>query len=92
MTVCTCVCACVCVRASVCVHLCACVLILDYKPSDITQWAVWAIRNICEENPANQAVIAQLEKREAASPGVLEMTGCEVEVGDDGHLRMKSRH
>lgn len=68
-----------------------CVHVLDFRHSDITQWAVWAVRNICEENPANQAVIAQLERRGVASVDALEMTGGEIEVGDDGRLRMKSK-
>ena len=59
--------------------------------SDITQWAIWAIRNACEAHPANQAVVAQLEQRGVANPDLLKDCGCMVEVGDDGKLKI-SRH
>lgn len=54
------------------------------------QWSLWAIRNACEENPANQALIKQVEQK-----GVLNMQqiekefGCEVEIDENGKLRMK---
>ena len=54
------------------------------------QWSILAIRNLCEDNPANQQLIAQLETQ-----GIAEMTtsqlgfGCEVEIGADGKLKLK---
>ena len=53
------------------------------------QWAILAIRNLCEDNPANQQLIAQLETQ-----GIAETTsqlgfGCGVEIGVDGKLKVK---
>ena len=58
--------------------------------SDIMQWAVLAIRNLCEGNATNQEVIARLETRGVAEATVEEFRpGCEVEVTRRGKLRMK---
>lgn len=66
---------------------------IDYSYIDITQWTIWCVRNICEGNPENQAVIAALEQRGVANSNWLESAadGCEVVVGDDGHLHLKSK-
>ena len=59
------------------------------KLVDITQWSVWTIRNLCEGNPDNQAVIAKLEQRGVANSDVLKEMGSEVVVGDDGRLKVR---
>ena len=59
------------------------------KLVDITQWSIWTIRNLCEENPDNQAVIAKLEQRGVANSDVLKEMGSEVVVGDDGRLKVR---
>ncbi len=51
-----------------------------------------AIRNLCEYNPANQALVAGLESRGVANNAqLLEEMGCQVEVGKDGKMKVKGR-
>lgn len=50
---------------------------------------MWAIRNLCEENPANQAFIAELEQRGVAEAHDLLEFGVEVKIGDDGKIKLK---
>ena len=50
---------------------------------------MWAIRNLCEENPANQAYIAELENKGVAETQELLEFGVEVEIGDDGKVKIK---
>ena len=57
--------------------------------SDILQWAILAIRNLCEDNPANQQLIAQLETQGIAEAASQLEFGCEVEIGADGRLKLK---
>lgn len=63
----------------------------SYVRVDIPQWAVWAIRNLCERNPSNQGVIANLEQQgdRVDTHQLLEDFGCEVEVGNDGKMKVK---
>lgn len=58
---------------------------------DITQWAVLAIRNLCEGNTANQKLIASLEHRGVENTQALLEFGCEVEIGDDGKIKVKQK-
>lgn len=51
------------------------------------------MRNLCEENPANQQLIAGL-KAQGGCPvdmDALRAAGGEVEVGEDGRVRIKQR-
>lgn len=51
------------------------------------------MRNLCEENPANQQLIAGL-KAQGVCPvdmDALRAAGGEVEVGEDGRVRIKQR-
>ncbi len=64
---------------------------LNPLPPDIAQWAVFAIRNLCEGNQANQELIAGLEKTGMADTQALLEFGCEVEVGEDGKIRVKTQ-
>lgn len=57
---------------------------------DIAQWSVLAIRNLCEENPANQQLIAGLRAQGACPVEALEASGGVVEVGEDGRVRVRS--
>ena len=57
---------------------------------DIPQWSVLAVRNLCERNPSNQRVIANLEQQvQVDTRKLLEDFGCEVEVGNDGKMKVK---
>jgi len=55
--------------------------------SDIQQWTIWAVRNICHENEENQKMIKLLENRGMSNDA--STIGLQVEVGDDGKLRTK---
>ena len=59
--------------------------------TDIAQWAVLAIRNLCEANPANQQLIAGLRAQGVCpiDQDVLKAAGGELEVGEDGRVRIK---
>uniref|UniRef100_A0A8C6YYW2 Ataxin-10 n=1 Tax=Nothoprocta perdicaria TaxID=30464 RepID=A0A8C6YYW2_NOTPE len=63
-------------------------LILDNCSIDdnnpfVNQWAVFAIRNLTEQNQRNQELIAQLEERGLADNSVLESMGLQVEKQED---------
>ena len=58
---------------------------------DITQWAVLAIRNLCEGNTANQRLIASLERKGVENTQALLEFGCEVEIGDNGKIKVKQK-
>ena len=54
---------------------------------------MFAVRNICEDNPANQALIASLEKMGMAGSGYADLEfGNEIEIGDDGKVRTKDKN
>ena len=56
------------------------------------EWALMAVRNLCEGNEGNQAFIEQIERkpRGVAQTDVLDGTGLEVEVDPEtGRLRPK---
>lgn len=48
----------------------------------ISQWAVYAIHNLTEENERNQAFIAQMEQHGPADKTALESLGLKVELRD----------
>eukprot|EP00058_Branchiostoma_floridae_P011804 XP_002597292.1 hypothetical protein BRAFLDRAFT_118169 [Branchiostoma floridae] len=56
---------------------------------DISQWAIFTIRNLCEGNHDNQAVIAGLEDKGLADNVALNDFGIEV-TEDDGKFMVKS--
>ncbi|CAI8013410.1 Ataxin-10 [Geodia barretti] len=65
---------------------------LDHGNPYILQWAVLTIRNMCEDNPANQEMIAKLETRGVAEATAAQFRpGCEVEVTQNGRLRVKPK-
>ncbi len=49
-----------------------------------------AIRNLCENNSANQRLIADLESKGVVDNAqLLEELGCQVEIGKDGKMKVK---
>ncbi|KAM6091278.1 ataxin-10 isoform 3-T3 [Theristicus caerulescens] len=63
-------------------------LILDNCSIDdnnpfVNQWAVYAIRNLTEQNERNQELIAQMEEKGLADNSALESMGLEIEKQDD---------
>lgn len=63
-------------------------LILDNCSIDdnnpfVNQWAVYAIRNLTEQNERNQELIARMEEKGLADNSVLEHMGLEIEKQDD---------
>ncbi|XP_072732431.1 ataxin-10 isoform X2 [Ciconia boyciana] len=69
-------------------------LILDNCSIDdnnpfVNQWAVYAIRNLTEQNERNQELIAQMEEKGLADNSALESMGLEIEKGD-GKLILRS--
>ncbi|PKU33431.1 hypothetical protein llap_16265 [Limosa lapponica baueri] len=49
----------------------------------VSQWAVYAIRNLTEQNERNQELIAQMEEKGLADNSALESMGLEAEKRDD---------
>ncbi|XP_010408516.1 ataxin-10 isoform X3 [Corvus cornix cornix] len=63
-------------------------LILDSCSIDdnnpfVSQWAVYAIRNLTEQNEQNQALIAHMEQKGLADSSALERMGLEIQQRDD---------
>ncbi|XP_067387044.1 ataxin-10 isoform X2 [Emydura macquarii macquarii] len=63
-------------------------LILDNCSIDdnnpfVNQWAVYAIRNLTEQNERNQEVIAQMEQQGLADDSILKNMGLEIEKRDE---------
>ena len=56
---------------------------------DISQWAVFAIRNLCEGNFENQRIISQFEKQGIVEDTTLLHDGINVEL-KDGKIRVSS--
>ena len=49
----------------------------------LTQWVVYAIRNLTEDNSRNQDLIAKMEEQGLADPSLLKKMGFEVEKRGD---------
>ncbi|XP_028934728.1 ataxin-10 isoform X2 [Ornithorhynchus anatinus] len=69
-------------------------LILDHCRVDdhdplLSQWAIFAIRNLTERNGRNQEFIARMERRGLADPALLRSAGLSVEERD-GRLTLRS--
>ncbi|XP_077987241.1 ataxin-10-like [Glandiceps talaboti] len=60
----------------------------EYNPF-MNQWAIFAIHNICEDNPANQAFIANMQRQGIADSEVLTDMGVDVQERD-GKLYVKT--
>ncbi|XP_068046559.1 ataxin-10 isoform X3 [Anomalospiza imberbis] len=71
-------------------------LILDNCSIDdnnpfVSQWAVYAIRNLTELNEQNQALIAQMEHKGLADSSALERMGLEIQRRDDKLILRSTR-
>ncbi|XP_071589403.1 ataxin-10 isoform X1 [Heliangelus exortis] len=71
-------------------------LILDNCSIDdnnpfVNQWAVYAIRNLTEQNERNQELIAQMEEKGLADNSALESMGLEIEKRDDKLILRSAR-
>ena len=63
---------------------------IDSKNAFINQWAIFAIRNLCEDNQENQAVIASFKNQGVADNEALAKLGYEAVVRDDGQVYLKN--
>lgn len=61
---------------------------LNWMPVVISQWAIFAIRNLLEHNMQNQELVATLERQSAADYSALRELGFLVEERD-GSLLLK---
>lgn len=52
---------------------------IDDSNPFLTQWVVYAIRNLTEDNSRNQDLIAKMEEQGLADPSLLKKMGFEVE-------------
>ncbi|XP_058164913.1 ataxin-10 [Dasypus novemcinctus] len=52
---------------------------LDDRNPFLTQWVVYAVRNLTEDNSQNQDLIAKMEEQGLADPSLLKKMGFEVE-------------
>uniref|UniRef100_A0A8C9LBF1 Ataxin-10 domain-containing protein n=1 Tax=Pavo cristatus TaxID=9049 RepID=A0A8C9LBF1_PAVCR len=71
-------------------------LILDNCSIDdnnpfLNQWAVYAIRNLTEQNERNQELIAQMEERGLADNSALESMGLQIEKQDEKLILRSAR-
>ncbi|RMC02786.1 hypothetical protein DUI87_19977 [Hirundo rustica rustica] len=57
----------------------------------VSQWAVYAIRNLTEQNERNQALIAQMEQKGLADSSALERMGLEIQQRDDKLILRSAR-
>lgn len=64
------------------------VVVLNPMPLVISQWAIFAIRNLLENNRQNQELVAALERRGTADYSALRELGFLVEERD-GSLLLK---
>ena len=63
----------------------------DESSPFVRQWAVFALRNLCEDNLENQEVVAGVQLRGVEDRGgVLEEMGLEIEL-DGGKPRLRKR-
>lgn len=62
---------------------------LNRTPAVISQWAIFAIRNLLERNTQNQELVASLERRGSADYSALRELGFLVEERD-GSLLLKT--
>merc|ERR1719193_828834 len=64
---------------------------IDESSPFVRQWAVFALRNLCEDNFENQEVVAGIQLRGVEDRGgVLEEMGLEIEL-DGGKPRLRKR-
>ncbi|XP_044746082.1 ataxin-10 [Coccinella septempunctata] len=61
---------------------------IDARNPLIMQWVILAIRNLCENNPENQAIIAGLHKEGTVSSALVEEMGLTLHDDDKGGIRI----
>ncbi|KAK3699908.1 hypothetical protein QZH41_016557, partial [Actinostola sp. cb2023] len=59
----------------------------DHNPY-ICQWAVFALRNVLQDNYKNQQIVASLDKRGLAENSRLRNFGIDVKQSDDGKVKL----
>ena len=58
-------------------------LLLDCSQADgrnplITQWVVLAVRNLCQDNPANQEIIRAIEAKGKMDQDLMDQVGVQI--------------
>ncbi|XP_057661484.1 ataxin-10 [Diorhabda carinulata] len=61
---------------------------IDANNPFIIQWCIFAIRNLCENNPENQKMIGGLQKKGTVSSSVLEEFGLTLQGDNDTQLKI----
>ena len=56
---------------------------MDITNPIITQWVVFAVRNLCENNIENQAIIAAIDKKGAMDKSKLRDLGIDIHDGTE---------
>ena len=51
---------------------------MDITNPIITQWVVFAVHNLCEDNPENQAIIAAIDKKGTMDKSALRDLGIDI--------------
>mmetsp|Transcript_9934 Transcript_9934/g.11401 ORF Transcript_9934/g.11401 Transcript_9934/m.11401 type:complete len:81 (-) Transcript_9934:714-956(-) len=64
---------------------------IDESNPYIREWTVFAIRNLTEDNPENQKIIAELRIQGAVDTPILEKAGVKIELTDDGKPKLVPR-
>ena len=59
--------------------------------SDIRQWAIFTIRNLCDNNLDNQRLISQLDHKGLANDAVKEQLGIDCNLVD-GKIQIGSKN
>eukprot|EP00117_Sycon_ciliatum_P029974 scpid68005/ scgid0681/ Ataxin-10; Spinocerebellar ataxia type 10 protein homolog len=63
---------------------------VDHCNPYLGQWSILAIHNACENHRGNQTVIANLKKQGSADVSLLRKMGMDVDISDDGTIRVKA--
>ena len=61
---------------------------LDLNNLDICQWAIFAIRNLLENNKENQNIVSSMDPRGLADSSRLRQFGVEAVELDNGRIKL----
>ena len=64
------------------------VIDLDLNNLDICQWAIFAIRNLLENNKENQKIVSSMDPRGLADSSRLRQFGVEAVELDNGKIKL----
>jgi len=64
-------------------------LFVTAPPPVIREWAIVALRNLCENNPKAQEVVAALTPQGTAAIPELERAGAQIELDEHGRPRVR---